>query len=326
MITYNHEKYISQAVESVMSQKTNFDYQLIIGEDCSTDETRKIVIKYKKKYPSKIKLLLNEKNLGMMKNFVNALNACEAEYIAVCEGDDYWTDPNKLQKQVDFLDKNKDFSMATHNVDVLKANGIFSDWTKRKMPETISLEYILSHGSAGATCSLIYRNHVFGNFPHWFVNEHSGDWPLQILVANKGKLKYFEEKMGVYRKHAENANSAAIRNAAEQNESTFALPAKYGLELSHIINKHFNYQYEKLLRRSNIYWYLYYGKEYLKIGDSRSARKYSFKIIKEIFALKFWNVYSVYPQVLLLLIASILPNFLWRPINNIIRNTQKTKI
>jgi len=114
MITYNHEKYIAQAIDGVLMQQTSFPFELIIGEDCSTDNTRKICEEYKAKYPDKIQLLLPDSNLGMKQNFISTLQACTSKYIAVCEGDDYWTDPCKLQKQVDFLEANEGYSVTFH--------------------------------------------------------------------------------------------------------------------------------------------------------------------------------------------------------------------
>jgi glycosyltransferase involved in cell wall biosynthesis len=104
MMTYNHERFIAQAIESVLEQKTSFDLELVIGEDCSTDGTRKIVAEYARKYPEKIKAMFRETNLGMTANGIQTLRECRGRYIALLEGDDYWTDPLKLQKQVDFLD------------------------------------------------------------------------------------------------------------------------------------------------------------------------------------------------------------------------------
>ena len=100
MVTYNHEKFIAKALDSVLMQRTDFDYEIVIGEDCSSDNTRNIVIEYKRRYPDNIVLFLNEKNLGMYGNCSQVFQACQGEYIAVLEGDDYWTSPDKLQKQV----------------------------------------------------------------------------------------------------------------------------------------------------------------------------------------------------------------------------------
>src|SRR5687768_16687744 len=104
MITYNHEAFVAQAIESVLMQKTDFDFELVIGEDCSTDKTREIVNGYKSKYGERIRVLLPAKNLGINRNLKQTLLACQGRYIALLEGDDYWTSSLKLQKQVNFLD------------------------------------------------------------------------------------------------------------------------------------------------------------------------------------------------------------------------------
>lgn len=114
MIAYNHEQFIEQALDSILSQSVDFKFEIVIGEDCSTDNTRKICLTYQEKYPEKIKLLLPDVNVGMTTNFVNTLLACEGKYTAFCEGDDYWTDPYKLQKQVDFLENNPTYNLCSH--------------------------------------------------------------------------------------------------------------------------------------------------------------------------------------------------------------------
>ncbi len=116
MITYNHEAYVFQSIEGILKQKTNFKYELVIGEDCSTDFTRKICEEYAQKYPEIINLLPSEKNLGICHNFIRTLNACTGQYIAICEGDDYWTDSLKIQKQVDFLDTNPDYAIVATDI------------------------------------------------------------------------------------------------------------------------------------------------------------------------------------------------------------------
>jgi len=118
MITYNHENFIKDAIEGILMQKTSFPIELIIGEDCSTDNTRKIVKDYEEKYPEIIFAQYSEKNLGMINNFLNVLQAARGKYIALCEGDDYWTDPLKLQKQVDFLEANPEYVICANRTKV----------------------------------------------------------------------------------------------------------------------------------------------------------------------------------------------------------------
>jgi glycosyltransferase involved in cell wall biosynthesis len=115
MITYNHEPYIAQAIEGVLMQETNFPIELVIGEDCSTDRTREIVLDYQRKHPEMIRVITAQKNVGAHKNSLRTSKACRGKYIAFCEGDDYWTDPYKLQKQVDFLEANPDYGLVHSN-------------------------------------------------------------------------------------------------------------------------------------------------------------------------------------------------------------------
>jgi len=112
MITYNHEPYIAQAIEGVLQQKTNFPFELVIGEDCSTDGTREIVFDYKKKYPDTIRVITSDKNVGACKNSLRTEKACRGKYIAYCEGDDYWHHPQKLQKQVDYLESHPECGLV----------------------------------------------------------------------------------------------------------------------------------------------------------------------------------------------------------------------
>src|SRR5690554_2607359 len=116
MPTYNHEKYIRQAIEGVLMQETDFLFELIIIEDCSVDDTKKIALEYAEKHPEIINVLGAEKNLGITDNYFRAMGAITGKYIAICEGDDYWTDPLKLQKQVNFMETNPDCSLCFHPI------------------------------------------------------------------------------------------------------------------------------------------------------------------------------------------------------------------
>lgn len=116
MITYGHENYIRQAIEGVLMQETNFEFDLIIADDCSPDNTQKIVEEIIERHPKgyRIKYFRHKQNIGMNANSIFAFEQCKGKYIAICEGDDYWTDPLKLQKQVDFLESNSDYSFCVH--------------------------------------------------------------------------------------------------------------------------------------------------------------------------------------------------------------------
>jgi glycosyltransferase involved in cell wall biosynthesis len=115
MVTYNQSRWISQAIEGVLAQCTTFPYELVISDDCSTDNTPNIIKDFAIGSPEIIKPFFNKSNLGLSKNFSNGLNKCQGRYIAICEGDDYWTDPYKLQKQVEVMEVNPDYIMTSHN-------------------------------------------------------------------------------------------------------------------------------------------------------------------------------------------------------------------
>lgn len=201
MITYNHEHFIRQAIEGVLMQQTSFPIELVIGEDCSTDRTREICIEYQQKHPDKIRLLLNEKNLGMNPNFMATLKACTGKYIALCEGDDYWTDPLKLQKQVEFLEANKEYVICAHDVWV-KTNGELKDdfIIKKRFPKTtFNVFDLLFFGNQIHTPSVVIRNDL-SDYPEQALKSPLGDFFLWVWLTREGGLiKKFEEKMGVYR-------------------------------------------------------------------------------------------------------------------------------
>jgi glycosyltransferase involved in cell wall biosynthesis len=199
MLTYNQQEYIAQAIESVLMQETNFNYQLVIGEDCSTDQTKEICKKYAAKNPDKIKLLLNERNLGLGANYVKTYKECTGKYVAICDGDDYWTDPLKLQKQVDFLEKNKDFSLVYTLNNNSYPNGELTNFRNKFIPNNFE---DLVKGNYIASVTALFRNEKLSpdlaykipSFPY-------GDWPTYLLILrNGGKIKLLTKVTAVYRK------------------------------------------------------------------------------------------------------------------------------
>lgn len=202
MITYNHAKYIREAIEGVLTQRCNFDFKLVIGEDGSSDRTRSICSEYKNRYPEKIVLLSSDGNIGMGPNFVKTLSACEDEYIALCEGDDYWTDPLKLQKQVDFLESRPDISGCFHDACTVNESG---DMLKENYFESYQETYnqfdcVTKLGSSYATCTLVFRSGMLKKLPLWFIKSPC-DYTLDILITEHGNLAHIDGNMGAYRIH-----------------------------------------------------------------------------------------------------------------------------
>ncbi|MBV9242488.1 MAG: glycosyltransferase, partial [Acidobacteria bacterium] len=118
MITYDHEPFIAQAIEGVLGQQAEFEIELVIGDDVSTDATGRICREYQAKYPSTVRVLERSHNLGIALNFMTTLEACEGKYVAICEGDDYWTDPRKLQKQVDYMESRPALAVCHHRLQI----------------------------------------------------------------------------------------------------------------------------------------------------------------------------------------------------------------
>jgi hypothetical protein len=209
MITYNHEQFIAQAIESVLMQQTDFTVELVIGEDCSTDGTRSIVQDYASKHPGKIKPLLHPQNLGPVdspgkKNFVSVFSACRGKYVAILEGDDYWTDPLKLQKQVDFLEAHPECSICFHRFIARFEDGSNRPPHVSMVPHggsIFSLEDLLVQNFIG-TATVMYRQGVVPELPDWYFTLSTGDRSLHTLHAEHGMIGFIDEIMAVYRVHA----------------------------------------------------------------------------------------------------------------------------
>ncbi|MEH2281869.1 MAG: glycosyltransferase [Nostoc sp.] len=248
MVTYNHEKFIAQAIESVLMQKVHFEYELVIGEDCSTDNTRQIVIDYQRKYSDKIRLLLPDVNLGAHKNFLNTFKACQGQYLAILEGDDYWTCGEKLQKQVEFLDKNLDFAICFHNVLVFWQDNSYSPAIfLQNQPKTSTIENLLINNFI-STPSVMYRAGLVQNFPDWFYEQSMGDWTFHILNAQHGKIGYIDEVMSAYRIHAKGVWSSKSRESQIKETIRMLDTIKYHLSSQHqaIINTSINFYSQQL--------------------------------------------------------------------------------
>lgn len=203
MVTYNHEKYIRQAVKGIVGQKTSFPYKLFIGEDFSTDNTRKICQELKEKYPDKIELLLTEKNIGALQNASRVYEACinYGKYTAICEGDDYWTDEHKLQKQVDFLELNNDFVICCHRAKILneKTKSVFIPKVLKK--NVFTQEDVADHNFL-QTLTVMFRNSAWKALPEVYFSSISGDYFVNMMISESGKIKYMPDLMAVYRIHA----------------------------------------------------------------------------------------------------------------------------
>lgn len=207
-LTYNHEPYIRQCLEGFVMQRTNFKFEAIVHDDASTDGTAAIIKEYAEKYPDVIKPILETENQyskhdGSLRRIMN--EACKGKYIAFCEGDDYWTDPLKLQKQVDLMEAHPEYSMCCSKAKLYsqtKERFIGEQKCRNHSAVLRVKDIVLRGGLYIPTCSILLRHELYDSLGYqepYIRRCHVGDYPLQMYMAMQGKVFYFDEFMAVYR-------------------------------------------------------------------------------------------------------------------------------
>jgi len=271
MITYNHEKYISRAIEGILSQQVCFEYEIVIGEDCSKDNTKKIILEHIEKYPNKIRMLSQDKNIGMLRNYARTFKACKGKYIAILDGDDYWISQDKLQKQVDYLNGHPECSFCFHKMNVLYEDSGKVDVMEppdRKNKYTLE-DLLISNFIANS--SVMYRAGMIVDFPAWWYSTEMTDWTTHIMYARQGEVGYLDETMGAYRVHSE-----GVWSKQSNMERILEDIQAYGL-----INNYLEYRYNKKIKNlvSNRYYKLSmisYDK-----GDIKAAKNFAIRCFVE---------------------------------------------
>lgn len=268
LITYNHEKFVGQALEGIFNQVVNFEYEVVIADDCSKDKTREIILEYKNKYPEKVKLIFQEKNVGAAKNWFDLMAYPKTAYIAYIEGDDYWTNPYKLQQQYDFLESNKDFVIHCGHSLIESPNAELNGKTVHPKEGRKSVYTLEDFGmdSQVVSSTATYRNIGLANLPEAFNKATAGDWLLWIYLMQKtgGKVYYSEEIYGVYRIHGASAFSS------------LGLIANYKFYIKNmkIQEPFFKSASNRKEIKKKLNWYrTELFREYLKTGNTEEARK-----------------------------------------------------
>lgn len=220
--TYQHKNYLKDCLDGILMQQTDFPLEILLGDDESNDGTRGICIEYAGKYPDKIRLFLHkrENNIHIKGtptgrfNFMYNLYVARGKYIALCEGDDYWIDPLKLQKQVDFLEQNVEYGICFHQVLILdqETGKKIPDYLTRIVPENTDV-VDLAEGNFIHTPSVLLRNNF--RLSGWFTQAAIGDWALYMLQVKKQKIKKLNEVMAVYRIHS----GGVWANKSKQNRT-----------------------------------------------------------------------------------------------------------
>lgn len=204
-LVYNHEPYLRQCLDGFVMQKTNFAFEAIVHDDASTDNSVAIIREYAEKYPNIIKPIFETENQyrkGTIGEIMENAISPSSKYIAICEGDDYWTDPYKLQKQVDILETHPEYTMVCNRTKLYseKAKAYFGEnycYNNDRVVKTKDVIY--RSGLFISTCSIVYRKEIQENYPQYCKQCVVGDYPLQIMAAMKGSIYYFNNTMSVYR-------------------------------------------------------------------------------------------------------------------------------
>ena len=209
LVTYNHAPYIAQAIDSVLAQRTEFPFEVVISEDCSTDGTRAIVEAYQRRYPDRIRLLLSDRNRNDNEVIARGIRAARGEIIAYLDGDDWWTVPHKLQAQVTFLERQPGYALCYHSVlrvyegEVRDAHPSLPPGPRPPMTtEDVLLNYCIN------SCSVAFRRAAVPDLPAWYQTADLADWALSVLVSMRGDLGYVDEVMAAYRIHSSGVWSA----------------------------------------------------------------------------------------------------------------------
>lgn len=242
LVTYKQENYIKQTVESILMQKTDFEFNVIVADDCSPDATEQVIERCAQYSKINFVFLPKTTNLGFVKNYQRGYAACDAQYIALMEGDDYWTSPDHLQRHVDFLDTHPDFSMSYN-----RHTRVFEDQARSEVPEwTVDGDYeaitmeqqILTNRIGNLSCCVFRNEFIKGMNPRVFEMIFA-DWLLGMIMAQKGPLAYQKEVTSAYRIHD---NGQWSRMSEEEQHIEM-------IRLLDLYNEFFDHQYTDTFTR-----------------------------------------------------------------------------
>ncbi len=204
MPAYNHERYIAQAIESALMQRASFDFEIVIGEDCSTDGTRAVALDFAERHPGRVRVLAHPVNLGIWENDQAIIRACRGEYIAWLESDDYWTSADKLQKQVDLLDANRDVTACFHHAGCLTDSKEPLTWRRgpRQLKPFYTLDDLLEQGHFVPSCTAVFRRSLVTTPMVWTRETPFLERTYFASFAKCGRIAFIDEEMAIFRYHA----------------------------------------------------------------------------------------------------------------------------
>lgn len=251
-ITYNQEKYIAHTLESFLMQQTDFAFEILIHDDASTDATPAIIQQYQEMYPGLIKPILQKENQysqGVEIDYVFNFTRAEGKYVAYCEGDDYWTDPEKLQKQVAFMETHPEVSACIHADKTINEAGTKVIGSRQAFPEDhyLTMEEAIHLDGKFAQNSMLYVNRLIKEkeMPEWYFNAPVSDYPLLLVLALRGEIYYMNESMSAYRQAALNSWTRNVYRVAEKRKEHYA-----GLRKTlQDFDEYTDYQYTDIVRK-----------------------------------------------------------------------------
>ncbi|MGI6220695.1 MAG: bifunctional glycosyltransferase/CDP-glycerol:glycerophosphate glycerophosphotransferase [Coriobacteriales bacterium] len=282
-IAYNQEQYIAQALESFISQKTDFKFQIFVGEDRGTDGTKDIILDYAARYPGLIVPFIREENMGAQRNLIDLCRRAGTPYIALCEGDDYWLDDFKLQKQYELMEEHPEYRACFHNTRIdadqdwyLNSYYIPNEEGERCIPSSIPgydneltsmrMDYYIGLGPAH-TSSIFYRWDNDREIPEWYYNHIYGDHSLMMIQAGDGPIGFIPETMSAYRRHEAGASAIMFENKTEHflksRESWIAMAT----DLERYFKKHYGTFANKEIQERIITEFANYTRSIAASGD-----------------------------------------------------------
>ena len=250
---YNHGQYIRDALEGFVSQKTSFIFEVIVHDDASTDNTAEIIREYEKRYPTIIKPIYQSENMHRKKinrTFTYMLPKANGKYIALCEGDDYWIDEYKLQKQVDYIEAHPECSVVAHKAYILYCNdgkmALHSNCDFSATDWDVPTETIILNQGLFPTASMLFRKNYYYKNEQFIRNNGGYDYVTKILLATEGIVHIIPDIMSVYRKNVEGSWTERVSENKEQKIKHI----EKSIETIKAINKYRDYKYDSVFQET----------------------------------------------------------------------------
>ncbi len=253
VITYNHQNYIAEALNSVLMQEHDYTCEIIIADDCSTDNTITIIHEYQNRYPQVIKVLETSTNMGITRNYQKGFKACSGNYVAVIEGDDYWISRDRIRTMVEFLDEYKGCVLAFNRYIVSNMSlNYIQPWPINEAFQLLTVSDLIKDNFIGNFSTCVYRNNVIKSLPDSLYDMKVYDWMFNIAVSHHGLIAYIPKVMSTYRQH--NAGVWSQKSQLEKIQETINSIDTYNQYLGYMYNVQFTEHKKRLIAQALHLW------------------------------------------------------------------------